>query len=57
MSAVLDYDQDGDLDLYLLNHAVHTQESFGRVDLRYTRNPKTGDRLLRNDGNVFTDVS
>ncbi|MEY2998126.1 MAG: hypothetical protein RIQ82_1507, partial [Bacteroidota bacterium] len=57
MSAILDYDQDGDLDLYLLNHAVHTQESFGRVDLRYTRNPKTGDRLLRNDGNVFTDVS
>ncbi|MDB2463335.1 VCBS repeat-containing protein [Flavobacteriaceae bacterium] len=57
MSAILDYDQDGDLDLYILNHAVHTQESFGRVDLRYTRNPKTGDRLLRNDGNVFTDVS
>jgi len=57
MSAVLDYDLDGDLDLYLLNHAVHTQESFGRVDLRYTRNPKTGDRLLRNDGGVFTDVS
>lgn len=57
MSTVLDYDLDGDLDLYLLNHAVHTQESFGRVDLRYTRNPKTGDRLLRNDGGVFTEVS
>ncbi len=57
MSALIDYDQDGDLDLYLLNHAVHTQESFGRVDLRYTRNAKTGDRLLRNDGGTFTDVS
>ena len=57
MSAILDYDRDGDLDLYLLNHAVHTQESFGRVDLRYTRNLKTGDRLLRNDGGFFTEVS
>ncbi|MDC8003000.1 VCBS repeat-containing protein [Aureisphaera galaxeae] len=53
----LDYDLDGDLDIYLLNHAVHTQESFGKVDLRYKRNYETGDKLLRNDGGTFTDVS
>jgi enediyne biosynthesis protein E4 len=53
----LDYDLDGDLDMYILNHAVHTQESFGRSDLRNKRNYQTGDKLMRNDGDKFTDVS
>ncbi len=56
-AAFLDYDLDGDLDLYLLNHAVHTQESFGHADLRNTRSYPTGDKLLRNDNGHFTDVS
>ncbi|WP_417363413.1 VCBS repeat-containing protein [Galbibacter sp.] len=56
-AAFLDYDNDGDLDIYLLNHAVHTQESYGSVELRYKRSYPTGDKLLRNDGSVFTDVS
>ncbi|RIV70641.1 VCBS repeat-containing protein [Flagellimonas aequoris] len=52
-----DYDLDGDLDLYLLNHAVHTQNSFGRFDLRYERRYETGDKLMRNDDGKFVDVS
>ncbi len=56
-AAFLDYDRDGDLDLYLLSHAVHTSGSFGHASLRNTRIYESGGKLLRNDGNKFTDVS
>ena len=56
-AALLDYDLDGDLDMYLLNHAVHTQESYGKAEVRQKRNAQSGDRLLRNDGGIFVDVS
>lgn len=56
-AAFFDYDLDGDLDMYLLNHAVHTQDSYGKASLRYSRQFETGDKLLRNDDGKFVEVS
>ncbi|MBZ9778602.1 VCBS repeat-containing protein [Psychroflexus sp. CAK8W] len=52
-----DYDKDGDLDAYIVNHAVHTNLSHGRAELRNERVPNVGDVLLRNDNGKFVDVS
>ncbi len=52
-----DYDRDGDLDCYLLNHSVHNVHSFGDTTLRQRRDPRAGDRLYRNEGGQFVDVS
>ena len=53
-----DYDRDGDLDLYLLNNSFRAIGSFNLMrNERNTRDPVGGDKLYRNDGNRFTDVS
>ncbi|MDP4252434.1 MAG: VCBS repeat-containing protein [Bacteroidota bacterium] len=53
-----DYDGDGDLDMYLLNHSIHQNGTFGpRQQKLATYNPLSGDRLFRNDGGHFTDVT
>ncbi len=53
----LDYDLDGDLDMYLLNHAVHSELSYGNADIRNKRSYECGDKLFQNNDNKFTDVS
>jgi hypothetical protein len=60
-AAFFDSDMDGDLDMYLLNHSVHTSRSYGGAELRHDQDARAGDRLYRNDqtetGHVFTDVT
>ena len=53
-----DYDMDGDLDMFLLNHSVHQNGTFApRNEFLGTYNLLSGDRIFRNDGKVFTDVT
>lgn len=52
-----DYDKDDDLDVYLVNHAVHTTLSHGPASTRNQRVPKVGDVLLKNEGGKFINVS
>lgn len=53
-----DYDKDGDLDVYLLNNSYQAIGSFNKMqNERPKRDPVGGDKLFRNDGEKFTDVS
>lgn len=60
-AAFFDYDIDGDLDMYLLNHSVHSSRSYGPSTLRFDHDSLAGDRLYRNDvvngKRYFTDVT
>lgn len=56
-AAFFDFDQDGDLDMFLLNHAVHTSDSYKSGALRSQRDQLSGDRLYRNDNGKFVDIS
>lgn len=56
-AAFFDFDNDNDLDVYLLNHSVHTERSYGNSGLRKEVDPLAGDKLMRNDNGTFVDVS
>lgn len=47
-AAFLDYDGDGDMDMYLLNHAVHTVNSYGEASKRNETSPLSGDVFYEN---------
>ena len=55
--AFFDYDKDGDLDCYLLNHAVHTSRSYGKAETRGIKDNEAGDYLYENINGKFKDVS
>ena len=56
-AAFFDYDRDGDLDLYVVNNSSKPPSIMARQNTRAVRDPLGGDRLYRNDGGRFVDVS
>jgi hypothetical protein len=56
-AAFFDYDLDGDLDAYLLNSSTHEERGNVFAPQRDAYHPRAGDRLYRNDGERFVDVT
>ncbi len=52
-----DYDRDGDLDLYLLNHHIQVINELEFDEAKTIRHPYAGDKLYQNNNGKFIDVS
>jgi enediyne biosynthesis protein E4 len=58
-ASFFDYDKDGDLDCFIINHSIqkYTAGVQDNPELRKERNPDYASKLYRNDNNHFTNVS
>lgn len=56
-AAFFDMDLDGDLDMFLLNHAVAQPRSIQLGNLRNERDQYAGNKLFSNNNGLYTDVS
>ena len=56
-ASFFDYDNDGDVDLFLVNHSIKRHNRFDVEWMRQARDPYAGDKLYRNDAGWFVDIS
>ncbi|MGX1929756.1 VCBS repeat-containing protein [Flagellimonas sp. 2504JD4-2] len=56
-ASFFDYDKDGDLDMFLLNHNVNPINTNNPENFKNEQNELVGDCLFRNDNGKFTNVS
>mgnify|MGYP003110916876 CR=1 FL=1 len=56
-SSFFDYDRDGDLDMFLINHNVEMYGIEETADIMKGTTDKIGEKLYRNDDGMFVNVS
>lgn len=59
-ASFFDFDRDGDLDMFLVNHSIQEYAGFSRVNRSFKsrKDPYIGNKLFLNQGNDnFTDIS
>ena len=56
-ASFFDFDLDGDLDMYLLNHSTNPNQNYGKGTTRKIPNKESGDKLFENKDGLFEDVS
>lgn len=58
-ASFFDYDKDGDLDVFLLNHSIQKYAGNSRLLSQYKKeeNPAFSSKLMRNDNGIFKDVT
>jgi len=56
-AAFFDYDRDGDLDMFLINHNTEIYEIDEVTEVQRTKSDKVGEKLFRNDNGKFINVT
>ena len=56
-ASFFDYDKDGDLDLFLMNHSLYPNSNYGKGSIRTEVDQMSGDKLFENKQGKFEDVS
>lgn len=57
-SYFFDFDKDGDLDMYLVNHRIDFKNTSRlNMEIETTYSQQTSDKLYRNDGNTFKEIT
>jgi len=56
-AAFFDYDHDGDLDMFLLQHSIHSTDAYSDTSVHSKYSAVSGGKLFQNNGDRFIDVT